>query len=670
MNAHPSDGASAATRRSARFATGRVLAGRYELRQPLGEGGTAEVYRALDHRLDRDVAVKVLRPEFGHDADARNRFAVEARSAAALNVSNIVPVYDFGAADDGSLFIVMRFIDGPSLRRVLEDRATLPTAAALDLSRQIADALAAAHTHGLIHRDVKPGNILIDRAGTAHLTDFGTVKALVGGDDLTRSGTIFGTAAYLSPEQATGGRIGPYTDVYALGVVLYEALSGQPPFTGDDPVAISYRHAHEMPRPVDDLVPGVDREISDVVMACLAKAPEQRPADAARLASMLDIVGRRLAPRGGGRRLLAQLAATIPIAGSTALARLAAQEPEKETVALPVAAVGAGATAAGLAPPAHRPPASPPVSPAFPPPSPPTHDAWDRPHMERGVIARGPRESASDRRSGALGAALLVALLLVLVGASVFVFTTLLRPGDEDPGLGVVPTPSDTTRRPSRTEPVVVTAPTPAPVATPTPTPVILTPAPVTPAPVTPAPITPEPATPAPVTPPPATELPPPTVVPPAPGVVVQRIPDRLFVGDFHGDDNGTYHGRSASWVYGQDTPYSTMTATLELDVPPAAGQRATLELVGLDGENPVKNMIRIVLNGVTIYEGPNPLPDDFCCGGSGPGNWGSAVIEFPSELLTTTNALSITNLEPNDCTACPKFVMLDRAVLTYPAAG
>jgi hypothetical protein len=153
------------------------------------------------------------------------------------------------------------------------------------------------------------------------------------------------------------------------------------------------------------------------------------------------------------------------------------------------------------------------------------------------------------------------------------------------------------------------------------------------------------------------------------PGVAAQEIPDSLFVGDFHGEDNGTYHGRSASWIYGQGTPYATMTANFGLDAPVVAGGRASLELVGLDGENPVKNVIRIVLNGTTLYEGPNPLPDDVCCGASGPGNWGSVAFEFPSELLTTSNTLSITNLQPNDCTSCPKFVMIDQAVVTYPSA-
>jgi hypothetical protein len=130
------------------------------------------------------------------------------------------------------------------------------------------------------------------------------------------------------------------------------------------------------------------------------------------------------------------------------------------------------------------------------------------------------------------------------------------------------------------------------------------------------------------------------------------------------------YHGRSASWVYGQGTAFNTMTATFVLEPRPSPDGRARLELVGLDGENPVKNDIRIVLNGTTLYQGPNPLPDDVCCGSSGPGNWGSAVFEFPANLLGPQNSLSITNLSPNDCTSCSKFVMIDYAVIRYPTSS
>ena len=138
-------------------------------------------------------------------------------------------------------------------------------------------------------------------------------------------------------------------------------------------------------------------------------------------------------------------------------------------------------------------------------------------------------------------------------------------------------------------------------------------------------------------------------------------------MGDYPNDD--TYHGRSASWVYGQLTPYNTMTATFELDQP-ATSRRATVQFVGLDGENPAKNDVRFVLNGVTLYEGPNPLPDDACCGGSGPGNWGSVSFRIPTSLLVGNNQLSVSNLEQNDCTQCSKFVMIDYVEISYRTGG
>jgi hypothetical protein len=157
-----------------------------------------------------------------------------------------------------------------------------------------------------------------------------------------------------------------------------------------------------------------------------------------------------------------------------------------------------------------------------------------------------------------------------------------------------------------------------------------------------------------------------PSATPPTSSELTARIPDGWFVGDFDGQGSGTYHGRSASWVYGQGTPYHTMTASFVLDDELEAVGRASLRIVGLDGENDPKNPVRIVLNGVTLYEGPNPLPNDYCCGGSGPGNWGSMVLEFSATLLARENSLSITNLAPSDCTSCTKFVMVDYAVLDY----
>jgi hypothetical protein len=227
----------------------------------------------------------------------------------------------------------------------------------------------------------------------------------------------------------------------------------------------------------------------------------------------------------------------------------------------------------------------------------------------------------------------------LLVGANVPPTLTVVElPSDAPPPL-IMPTPGASV--PPPVEPPIAT-PRLTPAATPEPT--------RSPRPEPPPQPTPEP-TPAP--PPPADD----------PSV---RIPDRSFTGDYNGQGSGRYHGRSASWVYGQGTPYDTMTAQFQLGFDGQVGRRASLQIVGLDGENARKNRISIVLNGVTIYEGPNTLPNDACCGPSGPGNWGSVVFEFPGELLRRSNSLVISNLEPGDCTSCPSFVMVDYAVVEY----
>jgi serine/threonine-protein kinase len=676
--------------------TGRLLAGRYEILDRIGEGGTAEVFRARDHRLDRTVAVKVLRPQYGQDADARARFAVEARSTAALAVANIVPVYDFGAAEDGSLFIVMRFISGPSLRRVLSERGALPPAEAVNLGRQVAEALAAAHGQGLIHRDVKPGNILLDKDGTAHLTDFGIVKALAGADDLTRTGMTFGTAAYLSPEQATGGRVGPQTDLYSLGVVLYEALAGQPPFSGDDPMAVSYRHAHEAPASLSAAMPGVDPDLARVVMQCLEKDPDRRPASAQDLGAMLAAIA--VAPT----RPAATLGGLAAAAGGAATPNPVPREMDKETVLLasvsPDAATSNWPRAALAATPVVAPAVARTAAVAHAPPS------------ELGTVAaRRTRAGTATRRAGrASGMALVLLTLAIVLVAAVLTVPMLLSERDDGAAVGdltatdqpgrtptltvpaiipptltavespsaapelpvppVAPVPSVTPTAPVTEPPAATLAPTPDPTLTPTRRPTPEPTPPPTPRPTpepTPRP-TPEP-TPRPTPEPTPRPTPEPTQPPPPPAQNLSvRIPDGAFTGAYDGRGSGTYHGRSASWVYGQGTPYHTMTARFELTHEGQVRPRASLEIVGLDGDHPNKSLISIVLNGVTIYAGSNPLPNDFCCGPSGPGNWGSAVFDVPGEILRPNNRLVISNLDPNDCTQCPHYVMVDYAELNY----
>jgi hypothetical protein len=280
----------------------------------------------------------------------------------------------------------------------------------------------------------------------------------------------------------------------------------------------------------------------------------------------------------------------------------------------------------------------------------------------------------------------LLAIAFVVIAGTVLALPMLLPAGDDG---GVAD--ASATRRPRRTavpsEPAVVApeatpsvapAPTLSPTSRPS-TPVVASPS-ATPASTpdrtrrprpepTPEP-TPQPTrrprpdpTPEP-TPPPPEPTPEPT--PPPIQTVRARIPDRWFAGDYNGEGSGRYHGRSASWVYGQGTQYHTMTARFRLEHEGQTVRRASLQVVGLDGEDPPKHSIRIVLNGATIYEGANPLPNDACCGPSGPGNWGSAVFRFAGDLVRRNNSLVVTNLEPGECTTCPNYVMVDYAVLEY----
>jgi serine/threonine-protein kinase len=211
----------------------RVLAGRYRLIAPQGEGGMATVWRAMDEQIGREVAVKILRPQFVADPGFAARFRNEARAAGTLSHPNVVQVYDFGTdAEAGDQYIVMQLVDGEDLASVLRERGPLPVDEAVEVGASVADALGAAHQSGLVHRDVKPGNILLTPGGRTLVTDFGISRA-VAEASMTVTGTTIGSVHYFSPEQAAGEEVGPASDIYALGIVVYEMLSGRRPFEGD-----------------------------------------------------------------------------------------------------------------------------------------------------------------------------------------------------------------------------------------------------------------------------------------------------------------------------------------------------------------------------------------------------------------------------------------------------
>ncbi|MCS6882239.1 MAG: Stk1 family PASTA domain-containing Ser/Thr kinase [Oscillochloridaceae bacterium] len=262
-----------------------ILDSRYELERLIGEGGMARVYAGRDLRLNRRVAIKIPHSHYLSDPDFLSRFRHEAQAAAMLTHPNIVDVYDVG--QDGDIhYLVMEYVEGTNLKTIITHEAPLPIARAVDLAAQIAHGLHAAHRAGLIHRDIKPQNIIVTPDGQAHITDFGVAKSPLS-TALTETGVAFGTVDYLSPEQAQGRPATPLSDVYALGVVLYEMLTGRLPFTGDNALAVAMKHVTEPPAPPRQLVPGIPPGLEALVLRAMAKDPAQRPASALEFAEAL-----------------------------------------------------------------------------------------------------------------------------------------------------------------------------------------------------------------------------------------------------------------------------------------------------------------------------------------------------------------------------------------------
>ncbi len=253
----------------------RVLSGRYELAHLVARGGMAEVYRARDRLLDRPVALKVLFPELSVDRSFVERFRREAQAAANLSHPNIVPVFDWGE-DGGTYFIVMEFIDGRALSSILRTAGPLHPDRAAEIGADVAGALAYAHRHGVIHRDVKPGNVLITDEGTVKVTDFGIARAINTEESLTQTGAVMGTATYFSPEQAEGVGVDARSDIYSLGVVLFEMVTGRPPFLGESPVAVASKHVRENPPAPHEINPSVPPNFEAIIAKCMAKSPEFR----------------------------------------------------------------------------------------------------------------------------------------------------------------------------------------------------------------------------------------------------------------------------------------------------------------------------------------------------------------------------------------------------------
>jgi serine/threonine-protein kinase len=270
----------------------RTFDRRYVIRRKLGSGGMADVYLAEDQELGRRVALKLLDERHASDEQFVERFRREAQSAAGLNHPNIVSIFDRGLAE-GTYYIAMEYLDGRTLKELLVRNGPTPVPIAIDYARQILGALSFAHRHGIVHRDIKPHNIVVGGDGRLKVTDFGIARS--GASQMTEAGSIVGTAQYLSPEQARGAPVDPRSDIYSLGIVLYEMLTGKVPFTGDTPVEIAMKHLSQVPDPPSKLRPQVPHDLDAIVMRALAKDPDQRYASAEEMDADLARVARGVA---------------------------------------------------------------------------------------------------------------------------------------------------------------------------------------------------------------------------------------------------------------------------------------------------------------------------------------------------------------------------------------
>ncbi|EWC58343.1 Serine/threonine protein kinase PrkC, regulator of stationary phase [Actinokineospora spheciospongiae] len=272
--------------------TPRLLSNRYEIGETIGYGGMSEVHRGRDVRLSREVAVKVLRADLARDPQFQERFRREAQNAAALNHPAIVAVYDTGETriDTGPLpYIVMEFVDGRTLRDIVKTEGPLPGQRAMEIMADVCAALDFSHRHGIVHRDVKPANVMITKTGAVKVMDFGIARAVADGQvAVTQTSAVIGTAQYLSPEQARGESVDARSDVYATGCVLFELLTGEPPFTGDSPVAVAYQHVREDPRSPSQVNPRVSPQLDAIVLKAMSKGAANRYQSAAEMRT--DIV--------------------------------------------------------------------------------------------------------------------------------------------------------------------------------------------------------------------------------------------------------------------------------------------------------------------------------------------------------------------------------------------
>ena len=654
----------------------RTVARRYELLDLLGQGGAARVYRARDGVLGRIVAVKLLREEYGGDQEFVARFYREARAIASLAHPNIVGIHDYGAHAQ-TYFIAMEYVDGTDLKAVLRREGRLAPARVVALADGALRALGAAHERGIIHRDVKPQNLLVRASdGLVKLADFGVARAL-GAAQLTAAGLTFGTAHYMAPEQASGGALGPASDLYALGVVLFEALGGALPFDGDTPLQIALQH-RDAPLPsLAALAPATPPALIAAIERALAKDPGARYPSAEAMRLALAAAADAATPRAALGTGPAAVAAPAPWLGRTQPRPPDQNPPLGRTQQRP----------RGQFPPLER------TQPRPPGPLPPRDGA--------AAPAPGPpARPAGARRDVTRHLLPLLGILILLLSLGVVALARGLVPASSPPGTAVgaddlavptagsvalvessatIPAPlTPTPPAPDQPAPTQIPAAIGPPMATtrpPTATPVPPTTTPVTPmataTSVPPAPTkAPVPPTATPV-PPIATPAPPPAPTATAPpvrgdnngGGTTSTFDPAQLQGAYRRDD-GVLYGRPAAALYGDGTLYSQ--GTLPFAVGQVPDGRIALVLTGLDDERDAHCRLLVTLNGAPLFDGPTSFPnapaDDN--GEGGPArHWGAMRITVPAGVLHPgNNTLVLHNRTPGSGLGIPYILITDVA--------
>ncbi|RIK45812.1 MAG: hypothetical protein DCC58_05270 [Chloroflexi bacterium] len=569
----------------------RVIAGRYELRAPLGEGTFSITWRATDNLLGRDVAVKVLREQYSNHPTFAPRFEYEARAAALISHPNVVAVFDFGR-DDDLRYIVMQYVPGPTLKEFIRHEGRLPIDESIAFARQILEGLAAIHDAGIIHRDVKPQNVLLTETRQAKLTDFGIARSLAE-SDLTGTGTAIGTAAYMAPEQAAGDEVGPATDLYSVGVILYEMLTGRLPFPGDNPVQVMYRHVNELPQPPRSINRQIPLSLEAFVLRALSKNPSDRYPDARTMRDAL------LNPASEPTIVVPSQPRPAP-EQATALAR-------SVPVQRPAAQVAGGAQTGAL----------------------PATRAGAVPRTAQRPVQRRPR------RSGALAVVVPAIVFVVMIGAiAAFAFMS----GGDGETSGQVPTATvpvvvatetpevaatateEPTEEPTSAPTETATAEAPTPTSEP-PTPTATTPptatatstatatATVTPTPEPTATATPEPEPTAtqqvgiPFNEPfPAAGLPPSITLGPA-----ARFGPDAFVGAYRSAEGNDFR-RPSAFLFGPGSGYDSATVTFSVLDDPSS--HIVIVLTGIDDQRRSNAPMRLLLNDNVVWEGESPFGD------------------------------------------------------------